>query len=550
MSAKIRCYDSQRLLTVSILTDQIVLFTLLFHTLTANVPKSLIVGPIVLFVMYVTTELFSRVRLYRMGARTFLSSDAPAMARILEEESNRINGGRLPVSRSQVYIVPRGDRATAFILGGFRSKLVVTGRLCVAADVDPSKTSVIVRHEFAHAVNRDSLIWVLLVPTLLLLLAFSIALIPPLFGEQLGQPTSDQQLTLVGLGSDFLSLILVVVLAKRREYFADAVALNSTPDRATYDSVLRYKHVSGLFHPTIEERSDALVSDSPILRANVVILTVIAMLSFPAIARLVKEIASIKAEGFEYRYLDLNLLLVVGLVAEFRKGFRKKIPLALGESSAYLQRNARSPLARLCGLADDRIDWKALVLFVVALSLGISIFRLLKWKFDGLSIDLPELFIGLAVMFAVTLAMSWGALLLLRRTRSVGECAVTAGLGYLLIMVIFNAFKGNTLVDFRWFATFVSASILWWVLGWAAARGTARELFLGLTFALLAASKLDQIMQGTFRFPFDPWSEWNPFGSMAALQRFARDEFSAGIAGLVFAGIVYLFLFRRTRLHM
>src|SRR5437016_372969 len=109
-------------------------------------------------------EIFSRFRLWRMNARTLRMEQAPAFFAMVAEEARLLGLARYNKA-PKVWYVPAAQQATAFTFGGFSPKLVVTGRLIVAAAAAPTSASVVLRHEMSHIANKDQRMWLVLVST-------------------------------------------------------------------------------------------------------------------------------------------------------------------------------------------------------------------------------------------------------------------------------------------------------------------------------------------------------------------------------------------------
>jgi Zn-dependent protease with chaperone function len=227
-----------------------------FVALVSNLPDSLISAPLALLVIVIASEIGAQIRLLRMRARPLTSTQAPELFSMIDREADQLGISKSFTATASIYCVPNGTQASAFILGGFSQKIVVTGRLAVAALELPAPTEIIVRHELAHIANRDSRMWLVYVTSFL-------SVIPSLLNgaaeEGYFHPLNFAITRIVGL---IFGLGLTAILFWRREYLADAVEMNRTKDRELYLKLLAggSGRDSGWFHPRRADRVAALLT--------------------------------------------------------------------------------------------------------------------------------------------------------------------------------------------------------------------------------------------------------------------------------------------------
>jgi Zn-dependent protease with chaperone function len=203
----------------------------------------------------------------RLKVRPLTEVQVPALMSMLHDESGAMAIAKYTSSaKSTVYCAPTALQATAFTLGGFRPKLVVTGRLCIAASTFPQETRLILRHELAHLDNHDMWLWQVLICGVVMA-------IPSLFigADQLG--FSGTRLVIRDLLGLPIGFYLLLLCFRRREFMADAIAVNHTEDRTKYLNLLQKAqlHQKSWFHPSPADRIAAIQCDSPVLRTSTVL---------------------------------------------------------------------------------------------------------------------------------------------------------------------------------------------------------------------------------------------------------------------------------------
>ncbi len=348
---------------IRVSSDNLVLISMLLVLSLSRLPSSLIAA--VLFVLLIAgiAGLAARVKMSRTKAKCLNNTQAPILMNILHEEAELLGVSKYySASRRPVYCAPTVTQATAFILGGVRSKLVVTGRLCVKASSSPDEVRLILRHELAHFHNHDTWLWQLLIVYMLGIV------ISPVF--LLREPRA-----LPGLIASVIWLFYIFI---RREYMADAMALNHTEKRSEYLTLLQSasNRKNGWFHPDYLSRMGALQTDNPVLRANVVFVLFIfvtfgqnAAMLFVYPTEFGERVAPLSTI---IALIVSSVILFIAFVKELSKGARRKIPLALTEQDRVpLPRyEYLSPLAKLFGVGESRVDYPNAIAAVMAISAG------------------------------------------------------------------------------------------------------------------------------------------------------------------------------------
>jgi Zn-dependent protease with chaperone function len=332
---------------------------------------------VVVFVVGLTwlaSAAFAAYLLRRTHARVLAIDEAPAVFRIVREESIRI--GLSPKLAPRVYVTDWDTRVTARVLNGFTPKLVISGAFTILADRERDDAQIILRHELAHILAGDTklFVYVMLLLGGLIALPFSGVWLPSAIAISIFQAT------------------FLVHLLRRREYLADAFSVNWTPSGPAYiDALLGAKnedgrkhqpeeHSASSFHPNRQARVRAIEDDCPVLRTSIGILAFYTfVICVSAWQIYISEgptqivIATISA-------LVSSALPLIGMVVEVSKGFGRKRPLPLPDFLADMQASSEqepttstsvlSPvLAQVSGLATDRVEWSAILLFFASYSL-------------------------------------------------------------------------------------------------------------------------------------------------------------------------------------
>ena len=350
---------------VSIRADNLLFFSIaltLFLTPTALAsgdPAEAIVttvshGAVALALGWSLVAAYSRWRLWRMRARPLPREVCPAIWGIIRNQSSKM---ALKMPR-RIFWIPGLHRGGAWVLGGFHRKLVLTGGLCVSAERSPQIAEMIVCHELAHLDNKDTQTVAIL--TWIGLFCVNLFYYPV-------------PMVLVG------AMVLVIIsmfLLQRREYMADARAINATLDRESYLRLIvgqSWRH-NGWFHPTADERAEAMLRDSPVLRTNATMLA----LAFLLVLICLDAMQQIVNSPYRYQLGDVLILRlcilgvpVVAFCSELAKGFGRKIPSSIEplDTAFYPPRDhtveTGQGLANLIGAADP-VDWSRFILFLAA----------------------------------------------------------------------------------------------------------------------------------------------------------------------------------------
>ncbi len=211
----------------------------------------------------------------------------------------------------KAYRVPNPRQCAVQIVGFFRPQLIYTSGFELLCRYDPKNAVSIVAHEAAHLRNRDTV----------LLGMLSVA----------GCAALSNQLAFGYYSSPmaFGGLLLVVVFFaysfRRREYIADAVAVNASENRIEYVIGLfkGSSHHSGFGHPTSRDRIAALYRSSPILstRWQLVVIGLALILFFWGQDLDIHD----RAAGF-FVQLAFSIVPVIVIISELGKGPRRKIP--------------------------------------------------------------------------------------------------------------------------------------------------------------------------------------------------------------------------------
>jgi TonB family protein len=238
----------------------------------------------------------------------------------------------------EVFWIPSNFRVAARVYGGFRSKLLVTGGLYAAVAKSRPEALCIVRHELAHIRNRDTRFYIIV-------MAFCIL---PLF-LFVGIP--DALLGIVSLVAVFL---ITVFLLRRREFIADAMAVNASESAEVYKQFLTLAAAgeSSLFHPSVASRVRALSKNSRVLSFSLAFGTLVVLWTFAAMEQfflLMRSRNDIQVGGVLTRFIFFvaSVFSFLAVVFEFAKGFRRKIPAE--EAQLEIKCNSRNVwIAAIC----------------------------------------------------------------------------------------------------------------------------------------------------------------------------------------------------------
>jgi Zn-dependent protease with chaperone function len=312
---------------ILVLSDELLFLSpilpILWVAITAQSPLALLteLGILVGFL-----ELISRIVLFRNRAIKLAQQDAPKTYAVLSQELQRqpIIFGFPPL----LYWTPRDWGRGARVLGGMRSKIFLTGGTVVENEENPELASLILRHELAHIKSGDTRLYVyflLLVGNAFIGLA-----------EAANSGGLSIIYALVGLTLSFFFYFKVLV--RRREFLADARAINASDSREQYLAFLlsrKGEGLSGGFHPTNEERGGAISFDSPVLsRSNLIIgyaflYVLLHTLQYMPTSPYPSES---EREVFWLFFWLLNAIPLLVIAIEILKGKKMKYPLASGET--------------------------------------------------------------------------------------------------------------------------------------------------------------------------------------------------------------------------
>jgi Zn-dependent protease with chaperone function len=431
----VRCASRKKIRNVNISSDNLVWLAVFVIALLADLPWSLVTTSLTLLIVCLVTEVFSSIRMANLGARPLTAAQAPALVHLLQLESAALGVKRFSSSGNMtLYCAPRAMEATAFTLGGFRPKLIVTGRLCVAASDSPENVKLILRHELAHIGNHDVLLWQLLITSVVMA-------VPSLFSGMRYGP--DLKLLVAnGIGL-FANFALLIFLFRRREFLADATALNFSYNRTAYLLLLKSAESrrKSWFHPTVRDRVAALQSDCPVLRVNLIMLFTVGLVAMAGLSFIGSDW---KNEASPNASVVLGgLILLAALVVEIAKSPSRKVPLTHADTdfrplsrAGYL-----SVLAELFGVGKAQIDWlraSALPISLFAGELvGLLVYGLCMIVLSqGVSSWPAPLTTSLAWAAGWAIVYSCLLLMLLRFSRDLIE--VGLGMGFAVALYSFN----------------------------------------------------------------------------------------------------------------
>lgn len=287
---------------------------------------------ILTFIAFAFLEGVSRLILLRSRATSLKKTEAPWIYEILRDElqKQRIWFGLRP----KVYWTPRNLRRSARVLGGFRSKIVLSGGFVVEAQKSPTVGHLVVRHELAHIKGGDSRIYFFM----LILLGNTLWVLGDVLGYAwnwrsdisyfvLHEPERYLPLLQIPIWLFFLALLL-----RRREYLADARAVNASESASDYISIFirgDAREKQGWFHPDSEQRAGAIQRDSPVLRASPFVIGSALLYSVFLVGNVVTD---------PNQDMDLGVAILfsiafplIAVLFELLKGWRTKIPSVIND---------------------------------------------------------------------------------------------------------------------------------------------------------------------------------------------------------------------------
>ncbi len=232
--------------------------------------------------------------------------------------------------RPRVYWVPTELRVGARVLGWVFPMLVISAGFAVLLDKGDTRARPLLAHELAHLRNGDTLLF-----TLLTIIAFNLCLTvasPTNVWTNVWLATSIDvnQLNPIERWGGWAAGMLIgaaVQLAvffwwlRRREFYADALAVNAVLDASAYSRLLQdptTQHSMWL-HPPAQKRLDALTKSSPVLRASTLELILATLFVFGAWHRY----------GAGNVFLWAQFVAIVLLILS--KGFSRKRPASRTE---------------------------------------------------------------------------------------------------------------------------------------------------------------------------------------------------------------------------
>jgi Zn-dependent protease with chaperone function len=341
---RIRCMAGMRVRNIWCLSDDLLALSLLGPLLCELLFRSWSLFLVLMLFGYGLLEIGSRVSLLRKRATPLKQTDAPWIYEILTTElaKQRIRFGLRP----KLYWIPTNWKRTARVLGGFRSKIVLSGGIVVEAQERPEVCRVVIRHEIAHVKGGDTRLYFFLIAIVLFTLSMFRGTLNYFWNvrDELWFSLTDG----IGLRQLLLPVLYQLpwflffgLLLRRREYLADARAINASESTKDYVDLLvsgYTKEKQGWFHPNSGQRAGAILRDSPVLKASpILIITVLVYVLWDApLAATFKTLEYVDPEVIRSAWQDWLFRYSFGLLAvvlELTKGWRSKFPLlANGES--------------------------------------------------------------------------------------------------------------------------------------------------------------------------------------------------------------------------
>jgi Zn-dependent protease with chaperone function len=284
-------------------------------------------------------ELTSRIVIFRRRGIKLTEQDAPASYRALRAElqRQRVFLGFGPA----LYWVPNNFQRGARALGGFRPKILMTGGTIVENEEAPEKAKIILRHELAHIKSGDTRLY------LYFLFLFGNALVAFVDAANSFHDGAWPEIIEAAIGLTLSFLYYFRLLLRRREFLADARAVNVSDSRQEYIDVLLSKYspeetLATSFHPSGEERASAIRYGSPVL-SNSNIMVAVALLYI--LLHTIQLLRPSQVSGDEFDaafflrlFLIFNAAPLLVIVLELAKGRRMTYPLALGEKASKEER--------------------------------------------------------------------------------------------------------------------------------------------------------------------------------------------------------------------
>jgi Peptidase family M48 len=276
---------------------------------------------LILVGLVATLELISRCILFRSGAIRLREEEAPATCGALRLEF--LKQRTIFRLKPLLYWAPNDHGRGARVLGGFRSKILLTGGSVVENEDAPRKAAIILRHELSHIKSGDTRMYIYF---LLWLGNALVALVQALDGGWI--------LVQAAIGLTLSFLVYFRLLLRRREYLADAKAINLSESTGEYVDLLlgnSSPEASDRFHPTNEERAGAVTFDSPVLSTNPFIVGMSLLYVVKYSWMLSPKNGSGLTGPDSVLFFVLNGPPLAAIVLEIAKGRKIKRPLAAGE---------------------------------------------------------------------------------------------------------------------------------------------------------------------------------------------------------------------------
>jgi Zn-dependent protease with chaperone function len=458
----IRCRSKKGLTSVSVATDNIVFVGSAVALALSNLLQSLLVESLSIFSVALLSWGFKRFRLLTWRAQRLRPSPtSDLMLRMIADEAMVVGSPTFVSPLGRVYLVANARQATACVLGGlFGAKLVLTGRLLIAAISDPASTSIVIRHELGHARNGDHRVWLLLVgslitPILLPLYTLATADSAPHFSfapRAIDDSEVHAMLYLCNsIVASLFSAFILITLLRRRELLADAVAVNCTANPSPYIQMLSGggSERSLWFHPSRYDRISALTHDSPVLRFSPSI--VVCGMSFAFGALLSTYVAygdNLESLGRDSQYalaavvcgtLAAGCYALALFVWEMRKGFRRKVPVSKHEDVIAHPKGVPvvSELAVIAGMSEQKVRWGRMVIFVLGIAIAFSTSSILPWVLGNVRSDVALVAATETMKSLCFYSVMWTlVLVILRYYRSLSEAAILAVVPCVLIAFV------------------------------------------------------------------------------------------------------------------
>jgi len=196
----------------------------------------------------------------------------------------------------------------------------------------PEKAKSILCHELAHLLNGDSVFYCCLGGVLsdIIFLPFAVFLFESVRFES-------ERLPFVIFGIIF-RIILFLYLLRRREYMADAIAVNWLKEKDYLNLLVELNSAkkTGLFHPSVDNRIDAITSQNPVLSSSGFIFIIIVVIMCNGFFNIKKFFnlyhygysSSTELIAFLFSIVSILILPIISLIFEMRKGLEPQKPFS------------------------------------------------------------------------------------------------------------------------------------------------------------------------------------------------------------------------------